>query len=263
MLVDQIKEANPIVMTVANLVTPQGVADGINAIGASPIMPQAPEEAFDMVKIARAVAINIGSINASQQTQIVAVLEAARALGRPTVLDPVACGASHYRQAIASTLIQDFGFTVIRGNASEIATLAGIDWTSHGIDAGTSDADPVAVAKQAAQTLDTVIVMSGPTDVITDGQRIAKVPYGTPNFKLHVGSGDLLSSLIGAWLAVSDDPYQAAREATTVFTLAGQAAAEVATVGDWFNQLLTNLVNASGNQVADWQQQFDGGNNND
>lgn len=263
MLVDQLKATNPIVLTVANLVTPQGVADGLNAIGASPIMPQAPEEAFDLVKIARAVAINLGSINAAQHAQIIAILTAAQQLGRPTVLDPVACGASRYRKTIATTLIQTFGFTVIRGNASEIATLAGLAETSHGIDAGPRPADPLAVAQEAAQTLNTVVVMTGPTDVVTDGQRVATVPFGTPAFQRHVGSGDLLSSLIGAFLAVSEDPYQAALAATQAFTLAGQAAALQTPPGDWFNQLLTNLTRATGSQVAAWQAQFEGGSQND
>lgn len=89
-----IKETNPIVLTVANNVTPADVANGLNALGASPMMSQTPEEADDMVNIAQAAAINLGTLNPHQRGEMEAVMEAAKKYHKPTVLDPVACGAT-------------------------------------------------------------------------------------------------------------------------------------------------------------------------
>lgn len=146
-----IKETNPIVLTVANNVTAADVANGLNALGASPMMSQTPEEADDMVNIAQAAAINLGTLNPHQRGEMEAVMEAAKKYHKPTVLDPVACGATMYRLRVVTELLHQYHFTVIRGNAGEIATLAGVDWQSHGIDAGEGNADLEKVARLAAK----------------------------------------------------------------------------------------------------------------
>lgn len=101
-LIDQVRQFNPVIFTVANEVTTSKVADGLSASGASPIMSAEPAEAPAMVALANA--------------------------GRcPVILDPVAVGSIPYRHKIANQLLHNYHFTVIRGNAGEIAALAGLD----------------------------------------------------------------------------------------------------------------------------------------
>ena len=223
-LIAQLRKQNPVVLTVANMVTPADVANGLNVLGASPIMSKAPEEAEDMVKIAQAVTINLGTVEAAQRKEMLAVMDAAQFLEVPAVFDPVACAGSAYRTQVANELLSKYHFACIRGNAGEIAALAGIDWQSHGIDAGSGDGDLTAIAQKCAQKYQTVVAMTGAVDIITDGQKVIKVPFGSPLFAVHVGTGDMLSSIIAAFIGLGGSGLEAAATACEVFSLAGQAA---------------------------------------
>ncbi len=123
-LLDDLRAKNPIVFNVSNFVTVQDVANGINAIGASPIMSEEVAEADEMVGLAGAVCLNLGAVTATQVTQIRAVGQSANRQKRPLVIDPVAVGAVKYRMQMATGLLADFRPDVIRGNAGEIAALA-------------------------------------------------------------------------------------------------------------------------------------------
>ncbi len=130
---------------------------------------------------------------------------------KPVVLDPVAVGAVPYRKEVALALLSDFQVDVIRGNAGEIAALAGMDWQAKELMRGAVRATWLKL-QACAQQFQCCVILSGPTDVITDGQRVVKVANGTPLFQRHVGSGDLLSSIVAAFTAVSPtDVYQAAQ----------------------------------------------------
>jgi len=132
-------------------------------------------------------------------------------------------GAVPYRKRVALDLLQAFQVDVLRGNAGEIAALADMEWQAKGIDAGSGQGDVVEIAKACAQKFDCCVVLSGPTDVITDGQQVVKIANGSPLFQLHVGSGDLLSSIVAAFTAVStSNYYQAAQVACLVLAAAGE-----------------------------------------
>jgi len=221
-LLDELRAKNPIVFNVSNFVTVQDVANGINAIGASPIMSEEVAEADEMVGLAGAVCLNLGAVTSTQITQIRAVGQSANRQHRPLVIDPVAVGAVKYRMQMATGLLNDFHPDVIRGNAGEIAALAGVDWQAKGIDAGEGAGDIEGIAKACAQKLQCVVILSGPTDVITDGTQAVKVKNGTSLFQVHVGSGDMLSSIVAAFCAVTDDYYEAAQTACLVFAATGQ-----------------------------------------
>jgi len=222
-LLRTLRSENPIVFNIANFVTVQDVANGLNALGASPIMSAEIQEAPDMVNISQAVCLNLGTLTVSQVAQMKAVGQLANAQAKPIVFDPVAVGASPYRQKVAETLLTSFQVAVIRGNAGEIATLAGMAWQPKGIDAGSGTGDLAQIARACALKFHCVVVLSGPTDVITDGQRVTQVHNGTPLFQLHVGSGDLLSSLVAAFTAVSErDYFEAAQVACLVLAATGQ-----------------------------------------
>lgn len=211
-LLTVLREQNPVVFNIANFVTSQDVANGLNALGASPIMSAEVQEAPDMVTIAGAICLNLGTLTEQQIAQMAVVGKLANAQSKPIVFDPVAVGASPYRKKVAEKLLADFQVTVIRGNAGEIATLAGADWQAKGIDAGDGQGDLAQIAQACALKHHCVVVLSGPTDVITDGQRVVQIHNGTPLFQLHVGSGDLLSSIVAAFTAVCEQDYFAAAQ---------------------------------------------------
>lgn len=225
-LLDDVRNQNPIVFNISNFVTVQDVANGINAIGASPIMSEEIDEAEAMVQMSSAVTLNLGAFTTGQIAQIKRVGELANQYHKPLIIDPVAVGAVQYRLDVANQLLSDFQVDVIRGNAGEIAALAGIDWQAKGIDAGEGNQNLDLIAQSCAQKQHCVVILSGPTDVISDGQRVVHVLNGTPLFQLHVGSGDMLSSIVGAFAAVTADYFEAAQTACAVFATAGQIVAE-------------------------------------
>lgn len=225
-LLTTLREQNPIVLNLANFVTVQDVANALNALGASPIMSAEVREAETMVQIAGAVCINLGTLTTLQIEQMRVVGQLAVANHKPIVFDPVAVGAVPYRKDVALSLLADFHVNVIRGNAGEIAALADLDWQSKGIDAGNGTGDLVQIARTCAQKFSCCVILSGPTDVITDGQRTVQVHNGTPLFQLHVGSGDILSSLVAAFTAVSPaDSFEAAQVACLVLAGTGELVA--------------------------------------
>ena len=224
-LLTALREQNPIVFNIANFVTVQDVANGLNALGASPIMSAEVQEAETMVQIAGAVCINIGTLTETQIAQMRVVGKFANQYHKPVVLDPVAVGAGPYRKRIALELLDTFKVDVIRGNAGEIAALADIDWQAKGIDAGNGNGDLAAIAKACAVKFHCCVILSGPVDVITDGQKASRVHNGTPLFQLHVGSGDLLSSIVAAFTATTADTLVAAQTACLVLAATGELVA--------------------------------------
>lgn len=123
-LLNQLRAQVPLVVNYANYVTPNFVANGLNALGASPIMTSEVDEADDLVKITNTVVINLGTINHYETDLVWQLCTSAVKYHKPIVLDPVAVGATAYRLDIAQKLLQDFPIAVIRGNVGEIAALA-------------------------------------------------------------------------------------------------------------------------------------------
>lgn len=252
-MIKQLRSSNPVVLTVANMVTPADVANAVNAIGASPIMSCAPEEASEMTKIASAVTINVGTLTEFQKQEIVAVVKAAESFHKPIVLDPVAV-AMPYRHQFVQSLLAHHHVTVIRGNAGEIASLAGVDWQSHGIDTGAGDAQSLErVATACAQKYGCVVALTGKEDLISDGHQTVANHLGTRLFQTYVGCGDMVSSIVAAFVAIGDDPLESTAEAVKAFTAAGQLAEQQLAhkvPGSFFTALLDHLYQLTDSQLA-------------
>ncbi|MBA1392423.1 hydroxyethylthiazole kinase [Lactobacillus sp. XV13L] len=221
-LLTKLRAQNPVVLNIANFVTVQDVANGLNAIGASPIMSKDVNEAEEMVTIAGSIAINLGTLTKLQTAQMQKVGDLAARYKKPVVFDPVAVGAVRYRLKTALDLLWAFPAKIVRGNAGEIAALGGFDWDARGIDAGAGAGDLDHITKKTAAKLHCVVIASGATDTISDGKRVAHVYNGTPLFAAHVGSGDMLTSIVAAFAAVCSDPFEAAQTAALVFAATGE-----------------------------------------
>lgn len=225
---DLIRSRNPLIHNITNLVSAHFSANGLLALGASPIMADSPEEMAELASISNAVVLNLGTPNPNNLNAMIAAGKAANQAGIPVVLDPVAVAASGLRRDAAMRLLKEIDITAIRGNAGEIAYLADTDWQAKGVDAGEGHADLQHVAEQAARKHKCFIVLSGEKDYISDGKRTAVAANGTPLLPKITASGCLLSTVCGAFLAVSpkEKDLDALAEACTVYAVAGEIAAQ-------------------------------------
>ena len=227
-LLERVRESSPLVHNITNVVVTNFTANGLYAIGASPVMAYSKKEVADMVKIAGALVLNIGTLDEPVVEAMLLAGKAANAHGVPVIFDPVGAGATPYRTETAQMIAKEIKLTVIRGNAAEIANIIGEQWLIKGVDGAgdTGKQDRLHLAEKAAKTLDTVIAMTGATDLVTDGVRTYEILNGHPMLTKVTGTGCLLSSVVAAFTAVEKDPVKAAVAAITAYGVAGEVAFE-------------------------------------
>lgn len=238
---DRIRERTPLVHNITNYVVMNDTANVLLAIGASPVMAHAISEVREMVSYAGALVLNIGTLdNDWVESMIIAGLEA-NARGIPVVLDPVGAGATAYRTATAERIIVAVRVATVRGNAGEMATVAGLRSKVRGVDS-VSAASPEAAARLVADRTGGAAVASGAVDYVADATRVAEVRNGHPLMARITGSGCMATALVGAFLAVEPDPFLASVEAMIAFGIAGEAAAGVSVGPGTFRQNLMDAV---------------------
>ncbi|MCP1315826.1 hydroxyethylthiazole kinase [Halomonas sp. 707D7] len=223
---DALRDQTPLVHCMTNFVAMNSTANLMLAIGASPAMLHAQEEAPAFTELAQALSINIGTISPPWAESMLACAEVAGLHSTPWVLDPVAVGATRYRQTLCEALLARAPW-VIRANVSEVLALAGLESKGRGV-----DADPAAQnAEHAAVTLarqqGCVVAMTGERDFVTDGARHARVSGGHFLMPRVTTLGCGLSAIVAAFVAASpDDRFEATVAALASFALAGREAGE-------------------------------------
>lgn len=222
---EAVRSKSPLVHNITNYVAMNIAANGLLAIGASPLMSFYEEEMDEIVKIASALVINIGCLDSNEIAGMKAAAEAADKYVKPWVLDPVGAGASVVRTQTALELIKNHP-TIIRGNASEIMCLAGAQIASRGVDSSEKSSDAVDAAKSLAKSTGAVVSVSGPVDYITDGERVETIANGSPLMPKVTAMGCTASALTGAFAAVSPTAFDAALHTMAVMGLAGEFAAK-------------------------------------
>jgi hydroxyethylthiazole kinase len=225
LLLSRVREQRPLVHHITNMVVMNDTANITLAIGASPVMAHAREEVEEMVGLAGALVLNIGTLTPEQIEAMLLAGKRANELGIPIVLDPVGAGATKLRTESALRLLSERDIAVIRGNASEIATLVGVAAETRGVDAVSLSEDREVVARRAAREFNTTVAITGAIDVITDGQRVSRVENGHPLLASITGSGCMVTSLVGAFLAVESDAWLATIAALVAMGRAGEIAA--------------------------------------
>jgi hydroxyethylthiazole kinase len=222
----RLRSTRPLVHQITNYVVMNETANATLAIGALPVMAHAADEVEEMVALAGALVLNIGTLSPAWVDAMLLAGRAANARGVPVVLDPVGVGATAYRTETARRILSEVDVSVLRGNAGEIATLAGIDAEVKGVESvgvGGAGAD---VARLAGSTLGVVASVTGPIDHVSDGDRVVAVENGHPLLASITGTGCMSSALTGAFLAVNAErPLEAAAEALAAFGVAGENAA--------------------------------------
>lgn len=223
-----LREKKPLVTNITNYVVTNSTANALLAIGASPIMTHAVEEVEDLMNISSSLVINLGTVARTYLEAMPVAWAAANKKGIPVVLDPVGAGASRVRTEQPVNMLARYKPAIIRGNGSEIMTLAGEAGAAKGVDS-THGADAAEVAaKVLAGVHKCAVVVSGEVDLITDGEQVVRVSGGSEMMPLVTGLGCTASALCGAFAPVSACPFEAAVHAMVVMKVAGEMAAEKA-----------------------------------
>ncbi|UOO88360.1 hydroxyethylthiazole kinase [Vitreoscilla massiliensis] len=246
MSLNHIRRHAPLVHCISNIVVANFKANGLLAIGASPVMADAPEEVAQMVAIAGALSINMGTLNSESVKAMLAAGKAANALGTPVVFDPVGAGATEFRRQTVRELMREVKHTVLRCNVGELAAVAEVPWQQKGVDSGDGDLAVVEVAKQVAQRYGVVVAVTGETDIVTDGERVSEISGGSALTPLVTGTGCLLSAVVAAGLVGSDDAYTATVAVLQDYKRVAEiAAAQSTQVGDFQIGFLNALQQVS------------------
>lgn len=227
-LLRKVREENPLVHNITNTVVTNFTANGLLAIGASPVMASAPEEVADMAKISSSLVLNIGTLTAQTVESMILAGKSANEHNVPVIFDPVGAGANRFRTESAQKIMSEVNVSVIRGNAAEIANVVGEKWEIKGVDAGSIEGDVWSLAVTAAQKWNCIVVITGKEDIATDGSNTYVVANGHPLLTKVTGTGCLLTSVIGAFAGVEQDGLKASIAALTFYGVAAEKAAEKA-----------------------------------
>ena len=220
-----IRTRKPLLHCISNLVTANDCANLALAVGASPIMAQAPQEMADIAALASAVVLNTGTPDEAKFTAARLAGAAANRRGIPVVLDPVGVGASPWRLENIRQLLQEVHPSILRANYGEAAALLGLSAAEHGVDSLAVPTDAAACAKALAQKLGTVVVLSGAEDLVTDGTALHTISGGSDLMRQVTGAGCMLSVLCGAFAAIQPQaPLNAAVQAAEFWKVCAAAA---------------------------------------
>jgi hydroxyethylthiazole kinase len=221
-----LRERKPLVHQITNYVVMNETANATLALGALPVMAHAPEEVEEMVALAGALVLNIGTLSRHWVEAMISAGRAANAAGTPVVLDPVGAGATRYRTESTERILAEVDVTVLRGNAGEVATLVGVAAEVRGVESIGAGDDPAELARLAAHKLGVIASVTAAVDHVSDGQRTLAVTNGHVLLASVTGTGCMSSAITGCFLAAKPAaPLDAAAEALAAFGVAAEDAA--------------------------------------
>lgn len=260
---ENVREKSPLVHNITNYVTVNDVANVILACGGSPIMADEPEEAEEITAICGGLNINIGTLNQRSIEGMLRAGKKANACGHALLLDPVGAGASTLRTKTALKLTEEISFDVIRGNISEIKTLAYGNGTTKGVDADIADAvseenleEAIAFVKAYAKKSESIIAVTGAIDLVSDGDICYVIRNGRPEMGKITGTGCQLSGMMTAFLTANpEQKLEAAAAAVCTMGLAGEIGWSHMQEGEgnssYRNRIIDAVYHMSGNVLEE------------
>lgn len=223
-VLEAVRNARPLVHCMTNIVVAGFTANVLLAIGASPAMVENAEESAEFAGVADALLVNLGTLSPDKVSAMRLAVNAANRTGTPWVLDPVAVGALAYRTRFAASLLGE-NPSIIRGNPSEILSLAGVaNSAGRGVDSTADSYSAYEAASDFARRQGNVVAVSGAIDYITDGVSSVEVRTGNEMMTRVTGVGCALGALISACSAVEPSAIIAASAGTTILTVAAEVA---------------------------------------
>ncbi len=249
-ILKKVRVQKPLVHHLTNWVTIYDCANITRAFGALPVMAHAVEESGDMAKIASALVLNIGTLTPTFVESMKVAARSANEKGIPVVLDAVGVGATKLRDDKGFELLNEVKISIVKGNASEVARIAGLDAKTKGVESTEVGVNLVELAKNLAKERDVTVVITGKEDIISDGENTFIVKNGHAMMGSIVGTGCMAASVIGCFAAVEESYAKAAAAALACFGIAGEIAAEVAKgPGTFKEQFYDAAYNLSEEQV--------------
>lgn len=253
-MLKNVRSIHPLVHNITNYVTVNDCANALLSLGASPIMADDEEEVEEITAISNALVINIGTLNSRTVKSMILAGRKANQLNIPVVLDPVGAGASKLRTETAFRLLEEVKFSVIRGNISEIKTVGRLNSTTRGVDADLADSicndalDKTAeFARHLSRSTGAVIAITGATDIVTDDSKSYIIRNGHPLMSRISGTGCMLSSITGAFIAANGSTAKACASALCTMGICGETAYEkISSRGEGTSSFKMHLIDFMG-----------------
>jgi hydroxyethylthiazole kinase len=227
-LLKMVRQEKPLVHHLTNWVTIYDCANVVKVLGASPVMAHALEEVASMSAISSALVLNIGTLTVELVKSMKIAAKSANRKGIPVVLDVCGAGATELRDKSCFELLDECRIDIIKGNASEIARVAGERVRTKGVDSSNIETDLKRLARRLAQERNCTVVITGKEDIVTDAKRLFLVKNGDPMMGRIVGTGCMAASVIGTFAAVEKDLCLAASAGLAVFEIACECAVKKA-----------------------------------
>ena len=248
-IMEKVRARRPLIHHITNYVTVNDCANVTLCAGGSPVMTDEAKDIEDMVKLASAVVLNIGTLNERTIASMILAGKEANKAKIPVILDPVGAGATKYRTDTVWKILKEVEVSIIKGNEGEIGFLAGMGGKVVGVDS--QESGGLDAATELAKMTGTVVAMTGKEDIISDGKRVSLVNSGHDLLGMVSGTGCMVSSLTGCYAAVADDMMMATVAALAVFTTAGELAAKKSMGPGTFKQnLMDSLQNLTRQELV-------------
>jgi hydroxyethylthiazole kinase len=238
----RVRTEKPLIHHLTNWVTIYDCANIVKVFGASPVMAHAKEEVAEMAGISSALVLNIGTLTTDFIDAMVLAGKSANKKGIPVVLDVCGAGATKFRDDKCFEILDEVRVSIIKGNSSEIARMAGESVSTRGVDASTVEKSLQEVARALAEKRNCTVVITGKEDVVADEKRVILVKNGLPMMANIVGTGCMAASVIGTFAAVERDFVAAAVAGLVCYEVAAEIAAAQADGPGSFKEKLYDAV---------------------
>ena len=245
-MMEKVRRTCPLVHHITNYVTVNDCANMCICAGGSPVMTDAEKDVPDMVKLASAVVLNIGTLNDRTIGSMLLAGKTANSLGIPVILDPVGVGATPYRTETARRILDEVRIAVIKGNHGEISVLAGSGGKVRGVDSVSGSDDIASSARELALRTGAIVAATGPVDYVSDGKTVITLRNGSEFMGTVSGTGCMLSSVTGAYIGACGVSLESVASAVSVFTIASEVAIRDGKVfgpGSFRTKLFDSLYN--------------------
>lgn len=247
----KVRKEVPLIHHITNVVVTNVTANVTLAVGASPVMAHALEEVQEMAGAAKALVLNIGTLTPKLVEAMILAGKSANTCSIPVVLDPVGAGATSLRTESARRIMSEVKISILRGNEAEVSVIGGFGGTIRGVDSVSGHHNKRALVRETARKLACTVAVTGATDFVSDGERVAIVENGHPMLRHVTGTGCMATAVVGAFAAVESDMLLATAAALAYYGYAAErAAARSGGPGTFQAALFDRLFNMTPEELA-------------
>lgn len=246
-----VRSKKPMIHHITNTVVMNFTANVTLCLGAAPVMAPSVDESPEMVRFARALLLNIGTLDPDLIESMLAAGRVANELGIPVIFDPVGAGATGLRTNSAKMIARELELAVIRGNAGEVLALFGAGGRVRGVDSMDSVEGRIDLVSSFAARSGTVIAVTGALDIVTDGNRTARIENGHSLMGRVTGTGCSASTSVACFAASMEDPFHAALGGLAALGIAGENAAEACAGPGTFVPCFLDALSALNSEIIE------------